>query len=272
MSLSSHRERGFTLVEAIAVIAITGVIAAAVAVFIRSPVMGYVDTARRMELADAANTATRRIGRDLRLALPNSVRVASTASTAAVEFLLVRSGGRYRAEPDGSGGGDVLDFSAAADGSFDVLGPGVAAAAGDQVVVYNLGIAGADAYAGDNRRAYAGATATVANIAFAPTAAPFPLASPSQRFQVVEGPVSYICDTTARTLTRYWGYPVTAIQGNPPAGGSSALIAGDVEDCTITYDPLVVAYRAGLVTLRLTIRRDGEAVSLYHAVHVSNVP
>jgi len=53
---------------------------------------------------------------------------------------------------------------------------------------------------------------------------------------------------------------------------ASALIAGDVEDCTITYDPLVVAYRAGLVTLRLTIRRDGEAVSLYHAVHVSNVP
>lgn len=267
-----HNERGFTLVEAIAVIAITGVIAAAVAVFIRSPVMGYVDTARRMELADAANTATRRIGRDLRLALPNSVRVASSASSSAVEFLLVRAGGRYRAEPDGGGTGDVLDFTAAADSSFDVLGPGVAVAAGDQVVVYNLGIAGADAYAGDNRRAYAGASGTVGNVAFTPTATPFPLASPSQRFQIVEGAVSYVCDTTARTLTRHWGYPIAAAQANPPAGGSSALIAGDVEDCVITYDPLVVAYRAGLVTLRLTLRRDGESVALYHAVHVGNVP
>ncbi len=266
------RPRGFTLVEAIAVIAVTGVVAATVAVFVRAPVLGYVDTARRLELADAANTATRRIGRDLRLALPNSVRVSSSGSTVALEFLLLRSGGRYRAEPDGGGLGDVLDFTSAADASFDVLGAAVEVGAGDQIVVYNLGVPGADAYAGANRRAYPGAAGTVGNIAFTPTASPFPFASPSQRFQVVQTAVSYICDTSARTLTRYWGYAIVAAQPNPPVGGNSALIASDVSACTITYDPLVVAYRAGLVTLRVTLDRDGEAVSLYHAVHVSNVP
>ena len=56
-------------------IAIVGIIGAMVAVFIRSPVQSYVDSARRAELGDVADTALRRIIRDLRLALPNSVRV-----------------------------------------------------------------------------------------------------------------------------------------------------------------------------------------------------
>jgi len=45
-----QRERGVTLIEMIVVIVITGIIGAAVAVFIRRPVESYVDAARRAEL------------------------------------------------------------------------------------------------------------------------------------------------------------------------------------------------------------------------------
>lgn len=261
---------GFTLVEMIVVLAITAIVAAAVAVFLRMPVEGYLGTVRRAELADAADTAARRIARELRLAVPNSVRVAPAGD--AVEFLLGRSGGRYRAELTAAGTGDVLDFTNGADDAFDVLGAPVEAAAGDQVVVYNLGIPGADAYTGEVRRAYTGATGAVSRVRFAATGVPFPFASPASRFQIAQGAVSYVCDPGARTLRRYAGYPIAAAQAVPPAGGSSALVANDVASCRFTYDPNVVAQRAGLVTLELQLERDGERASLYHAVHVANVP
>ena len=59
----SFRQGGFTLIEAIMVITITGILAAIVAVFIRTPVDGYIDSVARAELTDAADTALRRIAR-----------------------------------------------------------------------------------------------------------------------------------------------------------------------------------------------------------------
>ena len=107
------------------VIAITSIIAVTVAVFIQKPVQGYFDTVRRAELTDIADTALRRLGRDLRLALPNSVRTTGSGAVAYMEFLQTSGGGRYRASPDNTGGGNVLDFTQA-NTKFDVLGPAVA--------------------------------------------------------------------------------------------------------------------------------------------------
>ena len=65
---------GFTLLEAVVVIVITGIVSAMVAVFIRAPVEGYIDSVARAELTDAADTALRRLTREVRTALPNSLR------------------------------------------------------------------------------------------------------------------------------------------------------------------------------------------------------
>ncbi len=114
---------GFTLVEMIVVIVITGILAGVVAIFLRVPVEGYMDSARRAEMTDIADTALRRMGRDLRTAVPNSVRIPAPAGSAYIEFLPTRDGGRYRADPTGGSGGcaavpsnvddDALSFSAA---------------------------------------------------------------------------------------------------------------------------------------------------------------
>lgn len=268
-----RRNAGFTLVEMIIVIVITSIIAAVVAVFLRAPVQGYFDSARRAELTDTADTALRRITRDLRLALPNSVRVSGTA----VEFLQTRTGGRYAAESDGSGAADILDFSTT-DSSFEVLGSlNPAPVAGDLVAVYNLGIDGANAYAGDNTATVAaGSTASLINLTAAKL---FPFESPGNRFQVVSGPVSYVCSGAGTDasgngtgeLRRHSGYGITAGQNVPPVGGGNALLANRVSACSFVYQQGVTE-RSGLVSMQLQISEAGETVSLYHEVHVSNVP
>lgn len=264
------RVRGVTLIEMITVVLISGIVLAVVAIFIRKPVEGYFDVTRRAELADTAETALRRMTRDLRLALPNSVRVSGNY----LEFLETSGGGRYRADFTAAGGGDPLDFNdAGGDTSFDVVGPVPAIAAGAQVAVFNLGpgFAGADAYqsAGNNRAAVAGVSGGTITLA-APKR--FPFESPGKRFHVVTGPVSYECDPASGVLRRYSGYPIGAAQATPPAGGTQALLATNVSSCAFQYDPNVLAQRYGIVSIRLGLSKDGESVSLYAQAHVPNVP
>ena len=290
---------GVTLIELAIVIALIGILGALIVQFV-SPVRSYIDTSRRAALADAADTALRRIGRDVRLALPNSVRV--DGSNKFVEFMLVRAAGRYRLETDpaatstctGGAAQDVLTFGSATETCFKTIGSLYNPASGiatsvttsDFVVVFNLqpGTPNADAYAsgaatGGNKAKITSASAVVAGedkIQF--EANTFVFESPGRRFFIIEGPVSYGCDTTAGTLTRYWGYTgYQAGQQTPPSNGSSALLASGVAECQMTYDSSEISQSAGLLTMRLKLRTtdsrgSAQDVVLYHTVHVNNVP
>jgi MSHA biogenesis protein MshO len=274
-------EAGFTLAEAVIVIVILGIISAAVAVFISGPIEAYFDVSRRAQLSDAADTALRRIARDLQRALPNSVRVAGACTGATpcyLEYVPVEAGGRYRAELDQAAGGDPLDFTDNSDTAFDLIGPNITLPATPLwLVVYNLGIPGATAYSGDSaasdvRRPYAGAGGTVSAISFTSTNV-LPFESPARRFHMVSTPVSYACTPAAAggTLVRHSGYGFSVAQPVPP-GGSASLLASDVTSCNFTYSTLEVARAAGLVSIGLQISSEGETISLFHQVHVSNVP
>lgn len=268
---------GFTLIEMIMVIVITGILAGMVAVFIRVPVEGYVDSVRRAELTDAADVALRRIQRDVRLALPNSLRVATLGGIHYIEFVMTTSGGRYRDETDGSTGGDFLSFTDAADRTFDVLGPLPAMAVGDSIVVYNLGVPGADAYAAVNSNravisAINGNTVTLAANPFAAQSPPLP--SPSARFQIVPATVravTYVCPTVAAgNLTRRWNYGFDAAQA-APAGGNTALLATNAT-CAVDYQANATG-RNGLLYIQLRLTdASGEAVTLFQQIHVDNAP
>lgn len=267
--------RGFTLVELVLVIVVTGILAAIVASFLTTPVRAYLDATRRAALADTANTALLRIAREVRAALPNSLRVSTSGNRVYLEFLPVRDGGRYRREATGDGGGDPLDFTSGTDNGFDVLGPPVTLAAGDSIVLYNLGLdADTDAYRGGNRRAFAGTPGSLSHVRIAANGVPFPLESPGARFYVTRAPVTYVCDRTARTLRRYSGYAIQSAQPTdvhtaPLATASAHLLAAGVADCAMTYNP-GASQRLGQLTLWLHLEADGEAVHLYREVLVDN--
>ncbi|MEO8312171.1 MAG: type II secretion system protein [Caldimonas sp.] len=280
LPLRASHCRGFTLLEIVLVMAITGVVAAMVGVFIRQPIDAYVDQVRRAELSDTADLALRRISRELARALPNSVRVDPGGTM--LEFLPVAASGRYRAAPAADGSGDFLDFDDPADTTFDVLGAPIDVAAGSQLVVYNLGLPGADAYSGESRRALVTSGNALASLGYATGGTQFPFRSPGNRFQIVPGAVTYACLPGAGgtgQLRRYSGYPIQAAQpvdaGAAPlaalAGRDAGLLADKVESCSFGFGA-GPASRIGVVTLNLTLVASGERLTLVHQVHVDGSP
>ena len=300
-ALDRHRQHGFTLIEAVIVIMLTGVVGAMIATFIRQPIEAYVDQARRGEMSDAAEGALRRIARELKTALPNSVRVSPSGTY--LEFLPVRAAGRYRAAPTATGTGDWLDFSSSTDNSFDVLGPSVNVSAGDQLVIYNLGLVGADAYAGTSRRALNNSGTALANLSYTVAGTQFPYASPSKRFHIVSTPVTYVCSPGPNgTLRRYAGYAIQAAQPTNAAAAPLSALTGANNAPLVA--PIAVTAPAGapatnavtacsfsastsassrnaVVTLRLTLTSGGrvggglaanESITLLMQAHVENSP
>jgi MSHA biogenesis protein MshO len=290
------RQSGFTLVEAIIAIAIIGIIGAIVAVFIRLPVQNYADSVARAEVTDEADLALRRMARELRLALPNSIRINDDGS--AIEFLLTRTGGRYLAAEDNAAASyPVLDFSDSNKLSVTVVGslaPSVVP--NDYFVVYNLGsdMAPANAWgyssnyaAGTPERniarinavtvdAQSTATLTLEGNPFGSQTVKMP--SPGQRFQVVSGPVMFACNGTV--LTRHAGHSITAAMATPPANPtSSAPLTRRVNSCAglFTYD--AAAQRSALVSITLELAARtvagtaaSSSIRLVHQVHVDNTP
>lgn len=280
MTIRRHHAAGFTLIEIVMVIVIIGIISSMVAIFVVKPVQGYVDAVKRAELTDAADVALRRFTRDLRLALPNSLRVMTSGGNHYIEFIMTSNGGRYRDESDGSTAGNFLSFTDTSIKTFDVLGPmpsNPAMAVNDYIVIYNLGsgYSPADAYTGGNRAQISGIASNVVTLLTNPFASQSPpLPSPNARFQVVPGgtkAVTYVCPTTtAGNLSRYANYGFNATQ-LAPTGTPSTLAANAI--CTVDYTSTATG-RNGLlyIELALTDSTSGESVTLFQQIHVDNAP
>ena len=271
----SRRHKGFTLVELVIVIVITGIVAAVAAVIIQGSVGAYVDQERRASLVADADRAMRRMSREIRQALPNSVRVDNCGANPCVEFLATVAGGRYREGPGPAPvGGDPnrrLQFNQP-DTQFNATGP-VSLADGSYAYylsVYNTGQSGNDAWAGQSMTP--GRGVTLANDGAVPgetrvTLAdphPFPLSSPRQRFYLVEDAVAFVCENNR--INRYRYDRDQSYNTNP-----GNALANRVESCSFTYN-FGSSTRAGLLTLTLVLEEEGERVRLQHQVQVGNAP
>lgn len=295
---SHQKHRGFTLIEMIMVIVILGTVSAVITVFMKSPVDAYFTASRHSTLSDTADTVLRRVGRDVRKSLPNSLRPIGGGSC--VEFIPTKTGERYRTQ-----GAGLLDFTVSAT-SFNMLGSNTSfpanqqIAANDYVVIYNLGngITGADAYSATNQNkaqvsSVATPTGTPPETTISIAATQFPLASPSNRFQVVSGSeqvVGFACIPAAPTtdasgngtgvLYRYVSsFPGTASTTCPssaPSTGTNnvasvSVMANKLSACSFTYSGSDTQ-RISLLRMSIGITLGGDTANLLQEVHVNNTP
>jgi MSHA biogenesis protein MshO len=222
------------------------------------------------------------------------VRVSLSGSVTALELLATVDGARYQDSGPLSNPALALDLTAA-DGAFATTVPFTQ----EQVTppwtsntyrlsIYNLGVPGADAYqtppptpnvitpaTGTTITISAGATANQNLVTISPVFQ-FAFGSPGQRVFLVSGPVSYLWDTAAATLTRYSGYTIASAQPTSAAvlnaaGATAALVASNVTGCQFVLSA-GTAQRNGLATLTLQITQSGESVQLLHQVEVVNAP
>lgn len=307
MTDTSHRPHpagrllGYTLIETVVVVVIVGILAAGASAFIVRSVEGYTDVSRRAALVEAAESALRRMARDLHRALPNSVRVTDPGTGSfALELLPTLDGAKY--SKDGQAA-QKLVFNVA-DDNFDLKGcfrnPATPSAftQGGRLVINNRGTLNlgnvyidAQATSGPSVITYAAPTITITltntkaalcpdgldathHVTFTPSNTQrFRSASPNQRLYVVTTAVSYLCDAALGTLTRYYNYPILSAQVTTAAGfapiASSALVTDRVNNCRALTATTDVRNR-GLVTLTLGLSAAGETINLVHQVQLDN--
>lgn len=286
-SRHSHAS-GFTLIELVVTMSVSTIVVAFAAMFVSVPVQGFMDQSRRVRLVDAAESAVQRMKRDIRRALPNSVRVTTNGSIVALELLSTLDGARYREQPPG-GSAAMLEFSVA-DDSFNVIGDFAQiskpfSSTTSYLSVYNVGVAGADAWELANVITPPGTQIDIADAALPGedrvTLSPsfqFAWGSPANRIFLVDGPVSYLCDTAAGMLTRYWGYSIATSQGlrdsGPEllaAGAGADVVADRVGACSFVY-MAGTAERSAVMTIEIQVTEAGETVNLLVQAHVANTP
>lgn len=242
-ALRTNPVRGFSLVEMVITIVLLGIIAVAAGTFLLPMFNARQGMERRAALVESAESAIRRVSRDIRIAVPNSVRVTNVLAVGsgfAIELIPTADGVRYCTvgTADCSGTLDIGVPQAV----FDALGcyrnAAFIAASGTSAYRLVVGNTGSEVYTATGTPAVVspvgtnltlsifpgtGATPTVCGSDSATAnssnrhrttlslAHTFPATSPRQRIFAIEdavAPVTYICNVSpgAGTLTRYAGY------------------------------------------------------------------
>ncbi|MDR0528624.1 MAG: type II secretion system GspH family protein [Zoogloeaceae bacterium] len=284
-------QRGFTLVELVVVIILTSIIAASATVFFRPALESYFDTRRRAELTDMADATLRRMARDVRSAVPNSVTALNSGQC--LTFVPTIAGGRYRMEDDPANADSrslVLPTAANADSEFDILALSeiqnpLSALKNQYIVIGNQ--VREMVYAGGNR-------AEIKDVQASGTGK-YRLVTGSLtdaglngydvgRFLVVpkaRSKITYLCSGVGvnpqgtGTGVLYKVIEQLSNGGAPdcPLAVNGVIVARHISQCGFYYDPNHGAtQQSGFVSMNLELKEANEAVALSYGAHVSNLP
>lgn len=254
------RARGFTLVELVMVILLLGVMATFTSQFIGIGTQIYGDVSRREQLMSDARFALERLNRELRDAVPGSVRIEDEAGNpldkgACLRFWPIATASRY--------------LGSAARGGLTIVEPEVLPREEDEAIVYPLADPALNLEQGC---LHGNCVARVISVG-SPVSGALPLTmddtfakeSPGQRIYFARQQVRY-CVTNA-ALTR-----ASAAIGTDFHGSTPALMAEHIRPALYYFYREPAAFSQSEVGLRMELEQRGERVLFNHKLETLNVP
>lgn len=270
--------KGFTLVEMVTVILILGIIVVGVSSFVMFGTRIFVESSSVDQVLSQSRFAVERMTRELRAALPNSVRVNRGSDAGinyqCIEFVPIKASTTYLTMP-------IAPSTAASSGTVILDNVPTAMAAGQWMWIYPLTVADVYDAAGLKRVKTTGITTVNDKVTVTFNAFRFKEASPRQRVFFASTPVSYcFISSTNNTLNlmRFADYDFYAAQPMPSALGTGVLMAQHIaNNVAVDADLPIILTPASLVNnamvhLQPRFNVNGETFQYRHQVQVINVP
>ncbi|WOH35891.1 prepilin-type N-terminal cleavage/methylation domain-containing protein [Thalassotalea fonticola] len=257
---------GFTLIELTLVIAILGIISVGFIGVINIGSNVYSNVSSRDTLISSSRFAVERLNREIRNALPNSIRIAALGDRQCVEFVPIVASTIYTQAPI---------FPDAAQTSISVIqfGNGYLGDDDDFVVIYPLNSNDAYDPSLQKRAGLKSIDTSVSNIwqLELDSAAQFSEESPTERLFIISLPVSY-CVAQNR-LIRYqnYGFNITQDLLSTANGVLMAEFLNVDEGLPFTYQE-DVQMRNAVVQIDFKFSQNNESVYFSNGVHINNVP
>lgn len=272
-----NSQSGFTLIELIIVIIITGIIAAVISPIMGSQFQAYTDSSRRATLVQEAQSVMQQLESDLYYALPNSTRPDGQS----VELLLLSRSNDSDAMPsaryheDEFGDGDFTTEIATDNyGAFDVFGCLTTNNSQSRIVVASR-VPGQTVTQYDNEsnrgpvlvdfELTAAPDCTAADPVrriTVPTAHDFGDTSTFHRLYMIDGKVTYTCDENGLTRTQDFGV-TTGKVATSPLNETNACEFEQILGGTFSPPSLLV---------RITLTNAGESITLARMFQLVNAP
>lgn len=268
--------RGFTLIELVTVLVVLGVVSVGISGFIRTGTDIYVDVIERDRLLSEGRFVAERLNREIRNALPNSLRIAGDSTIQCIEFVPVLFSSFYfdiPVAPETASDEVKLVATSASTTEYTYQ-------AGHSIVVYPTAVS--DVYSGTSSKRYVLDSAPILDPADSKkllltltAAEQFATDSPSSRAYVLNDPVSY-CATNNQIL-RFadYGYNVTQDTGLTSgvlmAENLQNNLAGVLQDKPFRLSEATLSRNAFIVTL-LRFELNDELVVFNNEVHIPNAP
>ncbi|ASP46318.1 PulJ/GspJ family protein [Cognaticolwellia beringensis] len=268
-------QQGFTLVELVTVIVILGVLASSITSFLRFGTKSYTDAADREALISTARFVVERLNREVRHALPNSIRTIGS-NNQCLEFVPIDKSAIYLDIPvapePASNSVDVVML----EDPLQATTQYVAVYALNSDDIYNTASGVIEAFSSvDN----SGNKQTPSKINFANNIL-FNAESPTSRLYFIDSPISYCVESNA--IFRYQGYGFGGYlsSGLPNANASATrvLMAEHIANYSSSGNILpfqtfpATLQRNGLAMTRLKFVRNLEEVVFNNEIQVPNVP
>lgn len=282
----TKRNSGFTLIELIIVIILLGIMAVGISGFITLATQTYLNVSERDDLLSNARFVNERLNREVRNAVPNSIREGSNGSTQCLEFMPITASTIYTDIPvapePSSETLRVIPFINDAGDPYTC--PSSGAQCNDFITVYPLAADASDIYDLSLDKVFTidNYTLPVAPDKIATitldTSVTFDQDSPTNRAYIFQQPVAYCLRNVVGVseVWRYANYNSTSDQTFPPdisSVGTASLMARGVLNLAGAFTVQnATLQRNAVVQIKLTFFRDGEEMVFDNAIHITNIP